>query len=251
MLVLCLNVDLLFIFVGRRPLSGSCYRSRAWFVEGLGGGAETDGGWGPFIILPLAILWNRISYHHACWLASELRFLKTEKLAFLAVTESNHSVIQIGRQRSREIKSLNVANTGTVGVWRRVPRILVWCSLVPVYSQTILIYVQLNKMKSSLVRGCQPRTNGTSSLLLHNSLLFFSDYKSSAHSLCFTQQKDAKKVKVTKTPYILRSPLVVFFLFSYTIAVFLASIGMYMAPFKNRKLDLNYSNSLTCFTLSP
>lgn len=151
MLVLCLNLDWLFIFVGRKPVRGSV---PATDTESGSWGAETDGGWAPFIILPLAILWNGISYHHSWQLASELGFLKTEKQAFLAVTGSNHWVVQIRRQRSREIKSLRCSKYWhRWSVWRQVPRILAWCSLVPMDSLTFFVCVQLNKTKPSLVRG--------------------------------------------------------------------------------------------------
>lgn len=151
MLVLCLNLDWLFIFVGRKPVRGSV---PATGTESGSWGAETDGGWAPFIILPLAILWNGISYHHSWQLASELGFLKTEKQAFLAVTGSNHWVVQIRRQRSREIKSLRCSKYWhRWSVWRQVPRILAWCSLVPMDSLTFFVCVQLNKTKPSLVRG--------------------------------------------------------------------------------------------------
>lgn len=166
MLVLCLNLDLLFIFVGRKPVSGSVPATR---TEGGFWGAETDGGWGTFIVLPLAVFETGsvtiipVGLHQS-WdfcLASELGFLKTEKQALLAVTESNCSIIQIRRQRSKEIKSLKCSkywhswsmNMGS----KNLSLVFFGYHVQPDFSDL----VQLTKMNLSLVRGCQSKDKWT------------------------------------------------------------------------------------------
>lgn len=142
-----------------------------------------------------------------------------------------------------------MANIGTLGVWVQVSRVLDWCSLVTMYNLTsLLVSRQLNRMELPLLEPAKWRTDGSMPLLLHN-CLFFPDYKSSAHSLCFMQQKHVKKkVKITDNPYILRKLL--FNTFLYILPVFFSKLYVCVCALFKTKTGSYYSNSLAVSILA-